>query len=175
MGFFVGIEGYESLYAIDKSGEILHLKFYRTLKINYSTVYPSLNLSKNGVRETKLIHRLLATAFIPNPENKPQVNHKNGIKKDFSLTNLEWSTGSENCKHAYDTGLAKVSEHCKKVLSEIHSGKNHYNSKKVIHIGSGDVYDTIREAAKKNNIPVQTLHRKLHSENNNTGLKFYQQ
>lgn len=163
------------MYAIDKSGEILHLKFYRTLKINYSTAYPSLNLCKNGVREMKLMHKLLATAFIPNPENKPQVNHKNGNKKDFSLPNLEWSTPSENCKHAYDIGLSTVSEHCKKVLSEIHSGANHYNAKKVIHPLSGTVYDTIREAAKNHNIPVQTLHRKLHCENNNTGLKFHQQ
>lgn len=52
-----------------------------------------------------LLHRLVAIHFIPNPENKPEVNHKDGNKLNYSLDNLEWATPSENVMHSYRTGL----------------------------------------------------------------------
>lgn len=69
--------------------------------------YPRVQPVFKGKRFNLSIHRLIAEAFIPNPENKAEVNHKDGNKKNFSLANLEWSTKQENMTHALNTGLWK--------------------------------------------------------------------
>lgn len=69
----------------------------------------------------KKIHRLVGEAFIPNPENKPCINHINKIKTDNRVTNLEWATYSENTQHAYDTGYKaqQMEDHSQSKLDEI--------------------------------------------------------
>lgn len=87
-----------------KADELKKGKQYRS-SWNNRTGYPMVTLFKEGKPKHYLIHRLVALAFIPNPLNKPCINHIDGNKKNHSLSNLEWVTYSENGLHAYRTGL----------------------------------------------------------------------
>lgn len=92
-------------YRIDEKGNVYNikgeLKFTRPNRDGYNTV----NLWKNNKPICYAIHRLVAEAFIPNPENKPCVNHKDCDKMNNNVDNLEWCTYSENLKHAMDNKL----------------------------------------------------------------------
>lgn len=70
--------------------------------------YHQISLSINKKQKSYRVHRLVALTFLENPDNKPQVNHKDGIKSNNLLDNLEWATALENNVHAYDTGLNGV-------------------------------------------------------------------
>jgi hypothetical protein len=86
---------------VDKLGKRIPLKAMALSSYICRQGYPAVDIKDNHF----YIHRLLAQHFIPNPFNKPYVNHINGVKTDFTLSNLEWCTPSENSKHAYDIGL----------------------------------------------------------------------
>src|SRR5699024_674166 len=69
--------------------------------------YVYVSLSYKNIKTREYIHRLVAKEFLPNKWNKREVNHKNGIKNDNNVSNLEWVSDSENKEHAYLTGLTK--------------------------------------------------------------------
>ena len=118
------IPGYEGLYQVSSLGRVKGLKrtIYNSLKGDYlleerllksgynKNGYESYVLSNSKSKKRMNIHRLVALAFIPNPDDKPCVNHINGIKSDSSIGNLEWCTYSENTKHAFKTGLMSMTK-----------------------------------------------------------------
>lgn len=98
------IPGYEGLYWAHRDGYITNgRKQMKTYEINSG--YLCLKLVNSAGRKSFLLHRLIAEVFIENLEGKEEVNHKDGVKHNCAVTNLEWATSDENKKHAKDTGL----------------------------------------------------------------------
>lgn len=98
------IEDYEGLYQVSNLGRVKRVESDRVLKkFKYTGGYLKVTLSKNGVKSNHKIHRLVAQAFIPNPDNKPQVNHIDEDKTNNRVDNLEWSTATENANHGTRT------------------------------------------------------------------------
>lgn len=89
--------GYEGLYEVSNKGNVRNVRrntLLRLTKTNYG--YIQVSLYKNGIRTGLKVHRLVAEAFIPNPDNLPQVNHKDEDKTNNNVTNLEWCTAKYN-------------------------------------------------------------------------------
>ena len=90
-------------YYITDTGDVYSRKKgrFRKLKPTIKLGYPTVGICDSSGVKYKLVHRLIAEAFIPNPDNKPQINHKNGIRNDNSISNLEWVSAKENINHSF--------------------------------------------------------------------------
>ena len=105
------IKGYENLYSITKGGEIYSHRFGKYLVGDVNNGgYRRVILCKDKKRKRFFIHRLVAEHFIPNPDNKRTVNHKDGNKLNNCVENLEWATDSEQHLHSWNMGLEKVTK-----------------------------------------------------------------
>ena len=103
MEIYRDIEGYEGKYQITSWGRVFNVNtesFLRTEKNKKGYLRVDL-IDRCGKRTHHKVHRLVAKAFIQNPDGKPQVNHKDGNKENNSVTNLEWVTDAENKEHQY--------------------------------------------------------------------------
>ena len=142
------IRGYEGRYLISSFGRVKSLNYHREnkekiLKLSVDKHnYLHIMLCKNGRKKRFQIHRLVAEAFIPNPNNYPIINHKDENPSNNCVTNLEWCTHKYNIN--YGTRNKKSSE------IQIINGKKkyskNYNSRKVQCVTTGRKFNTIKEA-----------------------------
>ena len=137
------IKGYDGLYQVSNYGRIKSFIRYndgRIIKQCIGRRYWKVILYKDKKEKCLFVHRIVAKAFIPNPLNKEQINHKDGNKLNNKVSNLEWCSREENMDHARANGLI--------------------NSKKVLKIKNGVVvckYDSAYQAAKMNKLSYPNI------------------
>lgn len=128
-------------YLVSNSGRIRRVGSNRDKAVQTKDGYLITQIYMNGDREHVRIHRAVAEEFIPNPDNKPEVNHIDGNKLNNDVSNLEWVTKKENCRHAWDNGLVKPSYSMR--------GKKNPNAgrkgKPFRIIETGEVFNTLQE------------------------------
>lgn len=162
------IEGYEGLYQVSNYGRVKSLA--RT-KMNHgksqliperimsqeknSSGYLRVNLYKNSDRKRMLVHRLVAHAFISNPENKPCIDHIDTDKTNNHADNLRWCTQKENCDNPI------TNERLKKTYAKAHE----CSKKKVLCITTGKMFDSLREASNYYNCNLSGNMNKIVSGN----------
>jgi hypothetical protein len=120
MEIWKSIEGFEGRYEVSNHGRVKSLPRThpkrrglikeRIIKFSFTggrkgRKYPTVHITNRPLVKHLMIHRLVAMTFIPNPENKREVNHKDGDKLNNHVDNLEWCTRKENIRHSLDSGL----------------------------------------------------------------------
>lgn len=160
MEIWKDVIGFESNYSVSSLGRVKRKASLfvrsdgvvrsfreRLLGGNLNKKYHFVALQGGSVSKKYPVHRLVAAAFIPNPDNKPEVNHKNGVRSDNRVANLEWCTKSENAVHSIE------------VLGNHHGG---CPMKRVMDVSTKIEYESIAEAAKMLGVPTSSVKNILH-------------
>lgn len=180
------IAGYEGYYEVSDLGNVRSLdRGNRKGKLLVSNTgkYKGVFLCKLGTIKRKNIHRLVAETFIPNPENKPLVNHKDGDKHNNKLENLEWCTHQENMNHAYENNLIPpYTDELREIRRQAKLGKKlseGTRSKIVTALGKSIkciedniIFNSIKEASEFYRIPKTSFHRKFKNGEKILGKQF---
>jgi len=158
----VGFEGY---YQVSNFGNVFSKINNRNMKVTLNKRgYSQVMLCGAIQRKNKRVHILVCESFIPNEDNKPFVNHINGIRHDNRVENLEWVTPLENVSHALSTGLFNPSKKRNLLQSK--------KFRKVVKLSTNEIYKSITECAIKNGINTKTLNNKL-LRNDNKEYKYF--
>ena len=155
------VPGFYNLFMVSEQGDLFSK---RTNKILSQTTNQNGYLQhatkvggRSGVNVVIKTHRAVANAFVPNPENKPAVNHINGMKKDNSKNNLEWVTFAENTQHAFETGLISIK-------TGVLNKNSVFNSDDIVKIKELSEDYSQREIAQMFNVRHGTVGRVLRNE-----------
>ena len=135
------VVSYEGLYQISNFGRVKGKHRIKSQQDN-GKGYLMVRLNKNGKSRWHLVHRLVAKAFIENPENKPTVNHIDGNRKNNKFNNLEWATYSENNLHSYRS-----------------NGRKSALAVPIYCIETGKIYKSSYDASKDTGIPQSSINR----------------
>lgn len=168
------IHGYEGVYMVSNMGRVKSLARYRKAKRNglapvkEKILAPILTMkgyhqvtmpSPDRPKRVIFIHRLVAEAFIPNPENKPEPNHINSIRSDNRVENLEWTTKSENKRHSVMAGISKPPTTSIKIKAKIDNCETTFESiidaARKLKISPNTVRDSLWKRTEKNKIEFQ--------------------
>lgn len=172
------IPGYERLYQASNLGQIRSLdrtveyvKHYsgrdvkavhnfkgRVLKQSFTSGYLGVLLSVDGNKTSELVHRLVASTFVDNPDNKPQVDHRDGDRTNNHVDNLLWVTSKEN--------------HANTISKGQHTCQQESKTKQVIDVDTGEIFNSMMSAERKYKIPVGRISSAIRSNQRVYGHKF---
>lgn len=136
------VPGYDGLYQVSDRGRVYRVdRGHHMAGMCNHDGYRIVTLCKDGKQCKVFVHRLVAAVFVPNPDNKPEVNHKDGNKANNMASNLEWCTRLENVRHACATGLRSKEQYRARALAAS------MKTRRKVRRSDGAIFDSVTEAA----------------------------
>lgn len=147
------VNGEETNYSISNLGRLFNGKKIMSSRAKGNS-YVSVTLRINKKSFPNRMHRLVAFYFIDNPNNLPQVNHKDGVKFNNNVSNLEWCTNKDNIIHSFELGLT--------VRPKGKESHLYDKGTKILHKPTGKIYPSVPTAAREFKIPRTTISAEIH-------------